>query len=286
MPLLIIDCLALCHRAKHAMENVNLTYEEERTNIIYSFFEQIIELATHFSSSRFCFAWDSHRSYRTDLYQEYKFKRQEDKTAEQKIRDNLAYRQFNRIRCKILPSLGFKNRFIQTGLEADDIIASLTQTEKGKLVIVSRDHDLFQLLSKNVIMYDFQYRKTIDAKSFEKEYNISYSKWGEVKAIAGCTTDNVKGIEGVGEKTAIKYINGELPEKYKAYKAIVSNQGKRITRRNRRLVCLPFKGTKKFVVVKDKLYSKDFYDTFEKLGFQSFISAKNFREWEKAFNLH
>lgn len=285
--LLIIDSPALCHRAKFAMQKVELSFEEMKTEIIFNFLNQILSLAKRFETNQFAFCWDSRKSFRRDLYPDYKRKRREDKTQEEIDFTSLAYEQFHRLRREVLPALGFKNNFIQTGLEADDIIASivfLNTLHKQKPIVVSRDNDLYQLLLYCDV-FDFQTLKMMTDNLFIKEHKILSSLWNLVKATSGCSSDNVAGIEGVGEKTAIKYITHTLPSHYKSFKAIKSEEGQKIIERNRTLVYLPFEGTKKFPIQKDKLYSKDFYDTFEKLGFESFLTQKNFREWEEQFNL-
>jgi len=284
--LLIIDSPALCYRAKFAMQKVELSYEEMKTEIIFNFLNQIMSLAKRFETNQFAFCWDSRKSFRRDLYPTYKWKRKENKTQEEKDFAVLAYEQFHRLRRKVLPALGFKNNFIQTGLEADDIIASIGEHEYKNYdsTIISRDNDLYQLLDYSD-MFDFQTLKMMTLEIFRTKYSTEPYVWAEMKQIAGCSTDNVAGIEGVGEKTAIIYILNELPEHYKTFKAIESREGQKIIKRNKPLVCLPFKGTKKFSIQKDKLYAKDFYNTFEKLGFKSFLTQENFNEWEERFGL-
>jgi len=283
--LLIIDSPALCHRAKFAMQKVELSHEEMKTEIIFNFLNQIMSLAKRFETNQFVFCWDSRKSFRRDLYPAYKWKRKEDKTQEEKDFAVLAYEQFHRLRREVLPALGFKNNFIQTGLEADDIIASIVFSKyKPKPIIISRDNDLYQLLLY-CDMFDFQTLKMMTDASFTKKYNCLSSLWNLTKAIAGCNSDNVTGIKGVGEKTAIKYINHALASNYKTFKAIESEEGQKIIERNKVLVYLPFKGTKKFPIQKDKLYAKDFYDTFESLGFKSFLTQESFNGWEERFGL-
>jgi len=285
--LLIIDSPALCYRAKFAMQKVELSFEEWKTEIIFNFLNQIMSLAKRFETNQFAFCWDSRKSFRRNLYPDYKRKRKENKTQEEKDLTIIAYEQFSRLRREVLPALGFKNNFIQTGLEADDIIASivfLNTAHKQKPIIVSRDNDLYQLLLY-CDMFDFQTLKMMTDDLFIKEYNILSSLWNLVKATGGCSSDNVAGIEGVGEKTAIKYITHTLPSHHKTFKAIKSEEGQKIIKRNSPLVYLPFEGTKRFPIQRDKLYSKDFYNTFEKLGFKSFLTQETFNEWEERFCL-
>ena len=55
-----------------------------------------------------------------------------------------------------------------------------------------------------------------------EKYRIKPFEWHKVKAIAGCSSDNVKGVAGVGEITAIKYLKGELKKESKAHQNIIN----------------------------------------------------------------
>ena len=185
---------------------------------------------------------------------------------------------------KVLPKLGFKNNFIQTGMEADDLIAAITQNYDVELVIISADQDLYQLLTPTVSMYSSKGKKLTTDKSFTKEYGIKPDKWARVKQIAGCSTDNVKGIEKVGEKTAIKYIKDELGKKTKAYNNIV--QGDAIIERNEALVKLPFKGTKiPKIRLPGPLYLANFVEITDEYGFRSMQQVGQLNQWITQFEM-
>ncbi|MFH1547636.1 MAG: hypothetical protein ABIC57_04060, partial [bacterium] len=70
-------------------------------------------------------------------------------------------------------------------------------------------NDLFQLLDY-CTLYNISTKTLTTKEEFERNYSISSRKWHLVKTIAGCSSDNVSGAKGVGEKTAIKYLNNEL----------------------------------------------------------------------------
>ena len=90
-----------------------------------------------------------------------------------------------------------------------------------------------------------------------------------MKALAGCSTDSVPGIKGVGEKTAIKYLKNELKESSKIYQRIISKEGWNIYKRNIELVKLPFTGTKIFKLKTDKLSATGWKEVVEQLGMKS-----------------
>jgi len=281
-PTLILDCNALCHRARYAMKDKELSHDEMRTEVIFNFMNQILTLASELKSNKFVFVWDSYNNIRKKMFKGYKKRGPKDKTDEERAFDNLTIPQFGIIRREVLPAMGFKNIFIQTGVEADDIIASLVMNDKRPMVIVSQDNDLFQLLGY-CNMYNYQTKKMLDRDKFIKEWGIEPYQWWEVKAIAGCRSDTVPGIEKVGEKTAIKYLLEELKESTKAYTRI--KEGKKIIDRNVELVKLPLEITKTFKITKDEISTKKFLNVFEDLGFQMFLRPTEFVEWERLFKL-
>jgi len=97
-----------------------------------------------------------------------------------------------------------------------------------------------------------------------------------VKAMAGCKSDKVAGICNVGEKTAIKYLNGNLKSTTKAYKDI--KDSKDLIESNMKLVDLPMEGTGKFRLNKDRMDLPAFMKLCEDYGFQSFL--RDIWEWK------
>ncbi len=290
--LLILDANFLAHRSKHAMKNQGLSHERQKTEVIFNFMQGLYMLAERFSPRVWAFTWDSRKNYRKGIYPEYKAGRHSsEKTQEEIDLDEISYPQFTRLRREIIPDLGFQNNFIQTGYEGDDIIASIVLKYKkqfGNAMIAASDQDLFQLLTW-ADMYNPITKKVTTAESFEEEWDILPSMWGHVKAIAGCgggknkSGDNVQGIEGVGEKTAIKWLNSTLKSTTKAYERIAD--GGDIIKRNKPVVMLPFEGTKTFELIEHDLYFSDFMAVFHRLGFKSYMKTDIFREWEEHFKL-
>ena len=146
---------------------------------------------------------------------------------------------------KQLRSAGFINTFRSSGMESDDLMAKITYTYSGPredlrsgpfIVLESSDKDLYQCLSERVILHGSS--GTMTSESFFKTYRIPCRAWARMKAIAGCKTDGVPGIPGIGETTALKYIRGEMRSGSK-YNKIRSTSGQKIIRRNRELVELP-----------------------------------------------
>ena len=211
--------------------------------------------------------------------------------AKQALIDD-ARRQFNLLYKDVLPMMGFQNVFMQTGYEADDLIAWLCYRRPDDYMIVSADEDLLQLLSTTRFyatrIWDFKKDRIITEEDFLNKYGgIKPIDWAKVKAMAGCSSDNVPGIAGVGQETAIKYLHGNLKDG-KAKEKIESAEGRQTIDRCFYLVALPYPGDREIVIpeiIDDELYSLDFRDAFQKYGCGSFISGNNFEEWREAFHL-
>jgi len=94
-------------------------------------------------------------------------------------------------------------------VEADDIIASAVKkftSTNYKIVIVSGDKDLLQLVSEDVVMWDPMKDKVMDQEAVEKKYGVRSDQLLDLFALIGDSADNVPGVPGVGPKTAQKLI--------------------------------------------------------------------------------
>jgi 5'-3' exonuclease len=128
-------------------------------------------------------------------------------------------------------------------------------------------------------MYSIKKKQEYTANNLWKDYRITPEEWGEVKAIAGCNTDNVPGVPNVGNSTACKYLNRKLNRSHKTYSAILNSED--LIERNRSLVILPLKGTPEIEIVKqEKLNFKKFIEMSTRYGFQSFINKDSLLQWK------
>lgn len=267
---LLIDCHYLMYRAHYAMGQ--LRHEGQATGATFGFFRDLIALSDRFDTNRFVFCFDYGESRRCDDLECYKQNRKKNPRPEEELLEHKAIKkQIHQLRTSTLYKLGFRNILFQGGYEADDIIASVVQNSiayEDEAIIVSSDSDLLQLLESNrVLMYNPAKKKITNAKSFRQEWGIPPCFWADVKAMAGCTSDNIPGIRGVGEKTACKYLAGKLDSTSKKYKSITDNV--EITTRNLRLVKLPYKGVGEFELQDDKPNRKAWKEITGEMGMES-----------------
>lgn len=261
-----------------------LTYNGQQVGIIFGFLQSLLSLAKVFDTNRFVFAWDSRKSLRRIWLPTYKSSRVEGKSVEEKAKKLEMFKQFMALRVEVLPQFGFKNIFLKSGYEGDDIIASICRdNEKEFIEIISTDNDLYQFLSDYHSMYDIKTKKEYSNTGFKKEWGVEPDDWARVKSIAGCSGDDVSGVEGIGNKTAIKYLKGELSEKSKAYQKIEQGKREGVITETKRLVELPIASVGEFPLADDSFKVDDFLDICDKYGFKSFIDQ--LPVWQDYFSM-
>lgn len=274
---LILDCNFLVWRAHHGTGHLRGPRDQSPSGAVFGFFRAVPELQQRFAATGIVFCFDHGKSHRYDLCDTYK-KRKPDDDAEKR---KLINRQIDRLKLKYLKRVGYKNVFFEDRYEADDIIASvvntvLTKSDKDQCYIVSADKDLFQLLDcgltygPRVFIFNPTTKVCHDRKSFEDTFGVNPTHWRTVKALAGCSTDKVPGVPGVGEATAIKFLTKGIAGK-KGKDIVAALHDKKWMRRQYKLVGIPFPGCPKFKL-KNKGSTVDpaaYNRLMDKLGFQS-----------------
>lgn len=278
--ILVIDSSFIAHRSRFVFGD--LSVDDLRTGVIFGFLDQIRNIGLDLNSNRMVFCWDSKESLRKKRSAEYKNKRHKDMTERERIELNLALEQFTTLREEVLPEIGFNNQFIQEGYEADDIIASFVKKNENCL-IVSSDQDLYQLL-ESADMYNVKTKKKYNMFDFHDEFGCGVSQWPYIKAVAGCKSDHVVGIQGVGEKSVIKYLNGALSSTTQAFQKI-KEQSEEMVKKNMPLVKLPFRGTKTFKEQKNKFSLEAFTKVCHRYEFISFLRETEFADWKEFLSL-
>ena len=273
---LVLDCPFLCYKAFYTMGE--LAHEGAKTGVIFGFLSQVLNLAQSFNTSRLVFCWDSRHSFRREQLPSYKENRRKDKPPELIE----AYKSFKALRRKILPAMGFKDSHVQRGLEADDIIAEVVKGQRGNFVIVSADEDLFQLLANNVRMYNPSKKKMMTYSRFREEFFIRPTDWARAKCLMGCKTDNVPGIQWIGQVFATKYIRGILTWKGQAYKRIKAGEAEALER-NWPLIALPHPKTRPIKRLDNVLDLAGFTAVCWEYGLKSFMQKDRLAEWKEMF---
>lgn len=278
---LIIDSSHLIYKASFVLNY--LSYDEVKTGVIFGFLNSFISIVSKFGTRHICFCWDSKKSKRKEVFPSYKEKRRKKVlTDREKYERKEMFRQADILYKEVLPYLGIKNNFKIEGLEADDIIANLVKQLDGEKIIVTSDDDMLQLLDNETFIYNTNKKTSFTVNDFEKKYGILSLQWADVKALAGCKSDDVPGISGIGEKTAIQFLKGELKPASKKYGSIVSKEGKDTYEFMYRLVKLPFEKVELSVDEKPIVIDmNNFVDICDRFNFTYFLKKDNYLKWKQ-----
>jgi len=204
--LMVIDGHSLAFRAFYALPlDSFVTPEGQHTNAIHGFLSMLLSLLKKEQPSHLVVAFDVSRySFRTREYPEYKATRGET-PAEFVGQIPLLQTALDAMGVHIVRKEDF---------EADDILATLaTQGEQAgfRVLVVSGDRDTLQLVTPEVTVLYPSARGVSELKRYTPEavferYGVPPASYPDIAALVGETSDNLIGIDKVGEKTAVKWI--------------------------------------------------------------------------------
>lgn len=201
--IMLIDGNSLMYRAFYAMSPV----PNDRgvyTNAVYGFLNMYLKATGDYKPSHIAVAFDVHgKTFRNDIYSEYKANRSE---TPQELRP-----QFKIVK-DVLKSMDVT--IIEAPrYEADDILGTMSKRAKStgyKSVIVTGDRDMLQLVNDDVNVYmtikGISDVAIFDDKKVYDKYTLTPAQIVDMKGLMGDSSDNIPGVKGVGEKTAIKLL--------------------------------------------------------------------------------
>lgn len=209
--LLLVDGNSMLFRAYYATSYTNImkTSNGICTNAIYAFATMLKKAINSLKPSYVAVAFDKGKhTFRHDLASDYKGGRKE--TPQELVMQFAIIREY--LKAYNIPYFEFDD------IEADDIIGSLsTAYNDVDIAILSSDRDLLQLIGDNVCVYLMKKGITdtvcMDERELLKEYELAPKQIIDLKALMGDSSDNIKGVKGIGSKTAtkllLKYANVE-----------------------------------------------------------------------------
>jgi DNA polymerase-1 len=215
--LYLLDAHALCYRSFYAVKGL-VNSKGQPTNAVFGFVNALRKMMKDFSPEYFAVCFDKDgKGFRQERYAAYKIQRPA-------MPDDLRS-QMGLIRSVVD---GYRLGVMEIGgYEADDLIAMAAKTFSGQgidVVIISDDKDLFQLVGDRVKVYSPRREEMLDDDGVERALGIRPEYVADFLGLAGDSSDNIPGVQGIGKVTAQKLIQqfGSLEKIYDSLEEIFS----------------------------------------------------------------
>ena len=291
--LILIDGNNLMFRSYYATAYTGNMMKNSKgmpTNALFGFVSMINKIIAEEKPSYMAVAFDIGKNFRKEEYDFYKEGRI-DTPEELKIQMPIAR--------DILDKMGIKH-FELAPYEADDIVGTIVRmTEEDKdfaSVIVSSDKDLLQLISDETEVKLLKQSGFIryNHETFVQDYGIEPIRMIDLKALMGDSSDNIPGVKGIGEKTALK-----LLQEYKSLENLYDNIDKIIGKTKEKLendkemafiskkIATIYREVPLNIVLEDLKYEQkvtnELVELFKDLEFFSFLKNMEVKKEEKNF---
>ena len=203
---ILIDGNNILYRSYYATAyNGNLMKNSKGfpTNALYGFINMVNKIIEEENPEYIMIAFDKGKTFRHEKFEVYKGTRDE---TPSELKSQFPYAK------KLCLAMGIKYMEIDN-YEADDIIGTLSKTidesDEYEGLIVSSDKDLLQLITNKVKVKLLKSHDYImmDEKTFRETYGLDPIKMIDLKALMGDASDNIPGVKGIGEKTALNLLH-------------------------------------------------------------------------------
>ncbi len=274
IPTLLIDGYGFVFRAYHVQPPLT-SPNGEPVGALYGFTSMLFKLIGDFRPVKCAVVFDGGgKNFRHELYPDYKGHRP---PVPEDLKSQLPLVRF------AATALNF-HILEQPNMEADDIIATVAKrlaAHGEKVVIVSSDKDLMQLIGDDIVMYDPMKAKYIDAACVHEKFGVEPEKVRDVLALIGDSSDNIPGAPGIGPKSAAELIGefGSLENVLQSASQIKQDRRRQIIEENLERIRLSWElvGLKYDVDIKNGELAWNVPDRHElsefitKYGFKSLI---------------
>ncbi|MDP4916274.1 MAG: DNA polymerase I [Haliea sp.] len=200
-PIVLVDGSSYLYRAFHALPPLN-TSNDEPTGAVKGVISMLRRLRKDYPDSLIAVVFDAKgKTFRDELFADYKAQRPP-------MPDELRA-QVEPIHA-IVRAMGLP-LICEPGVEADDVIGTFARqaTERGLPVVISTgDKDMAQLVNAHTTLVNTMTDTRLDEAGVEEKYGIPPSRMIDFLALMGDKVDNIPGVPGVGEKTALALLQG------------------------------------------------------------------------------
>ncbi len=208
--LVLIDGNSLINRAFYATPPMS-TKDGTPTNAVYAFINMLVKIIGDIKPEHILVAFDRKEpTFRHQMFGDYKGTR---KPMPEDLRPQIDLLK------TVLDTLGIA-RFEMPTIEADDIIGSASKMFNKETIIITGDKDSFQLVDDSTSVYftrkGISELEVFSNENFKEKMGISPIQIIDLKSMMGDSSDNIPGISGVGEKTALNLVQtyGSLENLY------------------------------------------------------------------------
>lgn len=302
--LVLIDGNSIVNRAFYGVPELT-NKEGLHTNAIYGFLNILLKVMEEEAPTHLMVAFDMKApTFRHEMYEAYKGTR---KPMAEELREQIPVLK------EVLASMGIPMKE-QEGIEADDILGTMARAGEAQgfeVSVVSGDRDMLQLATDRI---KIRIPKTKGGKTTVEDYHSAQviEKYGvtpsqiiDLKGLMGDASDNIPGVPGVGEKTAVKILTvfGTVENAIEHVEEITPNRARQAVKNNIELARM----SKKLATIKTdcrlglkptdcritNIFTEEAYQQIQRLEFKSMMSRfqgdtggdlsieKNFREVEK-----
>ena len=226
--LFLIDGNSFCYRAFYAIRSLSNS-KGQPTNAIYGFNSMLNKIIKDEKPDMLAVAFDlKGPTFRHKKFEEYKIHR---KPMPDDLVSQMAYIK-RLVQAHNIPI------YEMQGYEADDVLATLAKKAQVKDIetfIVTGDKDALQLVGSHIKVYSTHKEGLIyDAHKVKEAYGAGPDRIVDIMALMGDAADNIPGVKGIGEKSAIDLISefGSLEELYKSIDKVKGDAKKRMLKEN------------------------------------------------------
>jgi len=207
--LVLVDGSSYLFRAFYGLPNTLTSPDGMQTNAIHGVLNMLDKLRKDYQPEHMVVVFDAKgKTFRNDMYAEYKATRP---PMPDELREQIAPLH------EIIEAQGYP-MIIMPGVEADDVIGTMSTLYDGRVIISTGDKDMAQLVDEQTHLINTMSNTYSDRQGVIDKYGVPPELIRDYLALMGDTSDNIPGVNKVGPKTAVKWLN-----QYGTLKAIMEN---------------------------------------------------------------
>ena len=196
-PLVLVDGSSYLFRAFYALPSSLTSPDGMQTNAIHGVLNMLDKLRKDYQPEHMAVIFDAKgKTFRNDMYPDYKATRP---PMPDELRDQIAPLH------EIIVAQGYP-MIVMPGVEADDVIGTMSKLYDGDVIISTGDKDMAQLVDDQISLINTMSNSFHDRQGVIDKYGVAPERIKDYLALMGDTADNIPGVPKVGPKTAVKWL--------------------------------------------------------------------------------